>query len=77
MFYVELEYNNGKPSLGNLEGQGFYQYKRLSSVLKVLYCVRETHKEFLRDCKCWKVYSCHEGNMYSENLPLVTTVPCH
>ena len=78
MFFVELYYNEqnslsdgGSQKLGNGDGQGFYHYKRLSSVLKILDKMRTTNKVFLQHYSEWRIYSCNRSNMFQEKLNLV------
>lgn len=79
MFYVELIYNNGGQKLGNTEGQGFYRYNKVSTIIEILKEIKNTHKQFLNGCDRWEIYQCNESDIYKGEgkFKLIEIVSCH
>ena len=66
MFYVQLK-RNGSEVLGNCEGQGFYRYKQLWRVKKIIMEYHyKKHGNIYRDGDklSWEIYQISENEMY-------------
>lgn len=80
MYYVSLEHAESIGSftmggktvefsrqiLGNLDLQGFYNYKRLSSVTRIINARKQAIANYRGGGLVWKVYQCTTQNMYTD-----------
>lgn len=65
MFYVELSDSKNK-ILGNLDGQGFYDYKRIGTVISKINLRGEAiAKYYKRDIE-YKIYNISESEKYKD-----------
>ena len=68
MFYVSLKRSNGTEILGNGSGQGFYNYKQLWRVKKIImeYHYKKHNKYYNDNCLSWYIYSISESEKFKD-----------
>ena len=74
-FYVEIKTKNNTNKGGNLEGQGFYTYKNIKSVEKVIDKNINIYKRnILKDCTHYNIYAIHDTNTFEYTKKLIKTI---
>lgn len=67
MFYVALHYvDNNKAILGNMDGQGFYDYKRLSTVVNRIAERANSVAKYRKESVVYKIYSICESEKFKD-----------